>query len=55
MNQKPHASDDRVRTDAKAGADRRLHIARLLGATGVVGTTALLAAIEPKLPRYVGD
>jgi hypothetical protein len=40
---------------APVPSQRRRHLAALLGSTGLLATTALLAAVEPKLPRYVGD
>jgi hypothetical protein len=48
MNQKP-------RTTARPKASRRMRLAPRLGVTGVVATTALPAALEPKIPRLVGD
>jgi hypothetical protein len=54
MNQRARVSDDRPRAGTTATASR-LRVALLLGAAGVVSTAALLAAIEPKLPPFVGD
>jgi len=38
-----------------AGQPRRLHVAALLNTSALPARTALLAAMSPKLPPYVGD
>lgn len=56
MDRKPHVTHDVAPPAAtKAKADRRWRIALLLGAGAVLGTSALVAGLEPKIPPFVGD
>ncbi len=38
-----------------ARRSRRRHLAMLFGGTAIIATTAVLTALEPKLPPYMGD
>jgi hypothetical protein len=53
MNPKPQAVNA-TGADARARGSHRLRVALLLG-TGLLSTTAVFAALEPKTPPYRGD